>query len=341
MTHELKKIIKAYRAAQTENLKTIMATVVALDGSSYRRPGVRMLILEDGSMVGAVSGGCVEKEVLRQAESVFNTNQPRIMTYDGRYRLGCEGILYILIEPFNPDKQMLDAFDETLLQRKTFMVSSYFLKEDVSSTHFGSVFQIQDMVLPIQAGFNPEKSKTSPKLKKFTQEMNPCFKLLIIGAEHDAVQLCNYAALSGWEVSIMTTPMEEKNILDFPGAVEFINCDPEEMNMDKIDQQTAVVFMSHSYVKDLKYLIALSDTKPVYLGILGPKKRRERLLGEFLEHCPEVSDEFFDNIHGPAGLNIGAETPQEIAIAVISEILSVIRKQEPMMLKNKKEGIHN
>ncbi len=82
--------------------KAVLASVVALEGSSYRRPGVRMLLLEDGHMTGAVSGGCVEKEIFRQSESVFRTGIPKMMTYDGRYRLGCEGILYILLEPFRP-----------------------------------------------------------------------------------------------------------------------------------------------------------------------------------------------------------------------------------------------
>jgi xanthine/CO dehydrogenase XdhC/CoxF family maturation factor len=99
--------------------------------------------------------------------------------------------------------------------------------------------------------------------------------------------------------------------------------------------------MNHSYVKDLQYLLALKDSRPVYLGMLGPSKRREKLLNEFLEHCPEVTDTFFDAIHGPAGLNIGAETPQEIAIAIISEILAVIRKQKPIPLRDKQAGIHN
>ena len=97
MTHELKKIVKAYQQAKENGITTVLASVVALEGSSYRRPGVRMLILSDGRMIGAVSGGCVEKEIQRQAQTVFSSGNPIMMTYDGRYRLGCEGILFILI----------------------------------------------------------------------------------------------------------------------------------------------------------------------------------------------------------------------------------------------------
>ena len=98
MTHELKQIVATYISSRSKGLKTVLATVVALDGSSYRKPGVRMLIVEDETMVGAVSGGCVEKDILRQSKTVFDTGHPKMMTYDGRYRLGCEGILYILLE---------------------------------------------------------------------------------------------------------------------------------------------------------------------------------------------------------------------------------------------------
>ena len=88
-------------------------------------------------------------------------------------------------------------------------------------------------------------------------------------------------------------------------------------------------------------LIELKDASPAYLGMLGPSMRREKLLDQFLEYCPDVDASFVENIHGPAGLNIGAETPQEIAISILSEILSVVRKQEPISLKEKASGIHS
>ncbi len=336
MTHELKKIFEAYHRASAQQLKTALATVVALEGSSYRKPGVRMLISEDGKMTGAVSGGCVEKEVLRQAQSVFKDNIPKIMTYDGRYRLGCEGILYILIEPFSPSVSVVDNFQEILKGRKTFQVSAYYEKKDATNPLFGSMFTLGGTPQVFRDDFKPDSS-----LSIFKQNMSPCFQLFIIGAEHDAVQLSSFASKTGWEVTVVADVSEEKNISDFPGALDFISCLPEALETEQIDHQSAVILMTHSYVKDLKYLLRLSDTEPVYLGLLGPAKRREKLLNEFLERHPEVSDSFFDRIYGPSGLNIGAETPQEIAVAIIAEILSVVRDKEPMMLKNKIGRIHS
>ncbi len=323
-------------AAQEEGFKTVLATVVALEGSSYRRPGVRMLIREDGKMTGAVSGGCVEKEVFRQSESVFRDDRPKIMTYDGRYRLGCEGILFILIEPFKPDKNFINNFFQLVADRKHFKIVSFFSQEEIVDDNFGSLLVYKEAKVP----FRPNAT-LSGDFKTFEQQMKPCFKLVIIGAEHDAVQLCSYAAFTGWEVTIIATPSEEKTLKDFPGAEELLNIDPEITPLPKIDSQTAVMLMTHSFVKDLKHLLALKDSEPAYLGLLGPSKRRERLLNDFIERCPTISDVFFDRIHGPAGLDIGAETAQEISIAIISEILAVMHDKQPIMLRDKEGKIHS
>ncbi len=336
MTHELKRIFLDYSKNKELRLRSVLATVVALDGSSYRRPGVRMLIREDGKMTGAVSGGCVEKEVVRQAATVFSSGNPKMMTYDGRYRLGCEGILYILIEPFEPSEQLVEAFKQTIVSRNPFSLVSYFKKEYGNHEGLGSVFNLNGSDFELQ-----KEKKTLETNRIFEQTMKPCFKLLIIGGEHDAVRLSQLALNMGWEVTVSAVPSEGKVIDDFPGIDELWNVEPLELPAHKIDAETALILMTHSYVKDLKYLLALKDTRPAYFGLLGPIKRREKLFGEFMELYPDVDVDFFEQIHGPAGINIGAETPEEIAIAILSEILAVVRNQEPMLLKDKRTGIHN
>jgi xanthine/CO dehydrogenase XdhC/CoxF family maturation factor len=336
MTHELKKIVEAHLIAKEHKMKTVLATVVALEGSSYRRPGVRMMIREDDKAIGAVSGGCVEKEVIHQAQTVFNDGISKMMTYDGRYRLGCEGLLYILIEPFDPSKIFLDAFQDNLRKRSSILASCYYSKSEGCNKSFGSVFSMGQNKIPIRESFELDKN-----LMVFNQDMDPCFKLLIIGAEHDAVQLSTFAALTGWDVTVVAAPSEEKTLVDFPGAQELLCVDSESLSVENINNQTAVLLMTHSYVKDLKYLLRIRNTQPAYLGILGPAKRREKLFNELIERYPEIDDSFFDTIYGPSGLNIGAETAQEIAIAIMAEILTVVRQQKPIMLKHKSSPIHN
>lgn len=335
MLHELKNIIHTAQKAREQQLKTVFVSVVALDGSSYRRPGVRMSIREDGMMVGAVSGGCVEKEILRQSESVFRDGIPKLMVYDGRYRLGCEGILYILIEPFDPSEDFFTTFESQWKSRVSFDIHTSFSKEEANRFKGGSTFMFSNtsytasLEMPIGA-----------ELDTFSQNIKAGFQLIIVGSEHDAVELCKYAAQTGWEVTIVAPPDDPKSIDNFPGASRYLGIDEMAFAQEEIDDQTAVVIMTHSFVKDLKYIGSIQEKKPSYLGLLGPSRRRDKMINELFEYYPDIDDRFIESIHGPAGINIGAETPQEIAISIISEILTVVRDQELMPLKDKTNGIH-
>ena len=335
MLHEIKDIIKSARIANESGLKTVLASVVSLEGSSYRKPGVRMSIQENGKMIGAVSGGCVEKEILRQAQSVFENGKPKLMVYDGRYRLGCEGILYILIELFDPETSFYTAFEKQCSSRESFQINSNFSKKEENRFKGSSTFVLNNESFNINSKYENNES-----LSVFKQTINPGFQLIIVGSEHDAVELCKFASNIGWEVTIIAPPDDPKNIQNFPGATNYYGIDEKEFENISYDNQTAIVFMTHSYVKDIKYLSAARNMNVPYLGLLGPSKRREKLMNEMMERFEDVEDHFFDKLHGPAGINIGAETPQEIAVSIISEILSVIRNQEPMSLKDKKTGIH-
>lgn len=336
MTHELKRIVTAYETALVDKKQVVLATVVHVEGSSYRRPGVQMLIDENGKMTGAVSGGCVEKEVYRQAQEVFEKGEPKIMTYDGRYRLGCEGILYILIEPFAPEKEWINAFWEAVRNRSELKFTSQYRLEEGVDQSYGSTMTFPVGEKALRAGFN-----VNPDLQTFSAQFKPCFKLIIVGAEHDAVKLCGFAAMMGWEVTVVTVPTEQKTIEDFPGAQDFLTVLPEGFQAEAIDVETAVILMTHSFAKDLAYLLAIKETRPAYLGLLGPASRREKLLDALIERYPEVSESFLESIYGPAGLNLGSETPEEIAISVLSEVLAIVRDKTPIRLRDKKGTIHS
>jgi len=332
MLHELKNIIQTAKQAKT---KTVFVSVVALDGSSYRRPGVRMSIQEDGTIVGAVSGGCVEKEILRQAQSVFKDAVPKLMVYDGRYRLGCEGILYILIELFEPSDDFFIAFEKQWKSRTSFDIQTHFSKEETHQSKGGSTFIFSNTSYALSSHVNLDDP-----LDVFHQNIKAGFQLLIVGSEHDAVQLCKYASQTGWEVTIVAPPDDPKSIDNFPGASKYLGIDETMFSREEMDDQTAVVIMTHSFAKDLKYLGSIREKIPKYLGLLGPSRRRDKMINELFEYYPDIDERFIESIHGPAGINIGAETPQEIAISIMSEILTVIRGKELMLLKDKTRGIH-
>ena len=335
MMHEFKHIVNAYMQAKSNALKAVLATVVDLDGSSYRKPGVRMLILENDQMIGAVSGGCVEKEVLRQAQSVIKDGKSKMMTYDGRYRLGCEGVIYILLEEFKPEDDFFEKFDIALENRESLKIESNYRRVEGVFSDIGSLVKIGDIQFPLSIlkGLNNS-------VDLFKQELEPCFKLIIFGAEHDAVQLCHLASATGWEVEVVSGVSEPKTIENFPGARSFVSTSTESYDINAIDTETAIMVMTHSFANDLKWILAIKDCRPAYLGLLGPVKKRESLISNLLEYEPNISESFIESIHGPAGLNIGSITSQEIAISIIAEILAVKRNQTPISLKEKTGNIH-
>jgi xanthine/CO dehydrogenase XdhC/CoxF family maturation factor len=338
MIHELKEIFQQAVINQQKGLKNVLASVVFLDGSSYRKPGVRMLIAENETTIGAVSGGCVEKEIIKRAKPVFLENQAKIITYDGRYRLGCEGILYILIEPFYIENEFLHRFSKALKHRETIEIRSSFIKEDEAYGNFGS-----QIIFPTQETFSFHKNNSHQEesvCEVFTQILKTAFKLLIIGGEHDAVKLCKIASNLGWEIDVITSAKDPKSLIDFPGANSVIGESPETIQFENIEENTAIVIMNHSYVQDLKYVLQLSNFQPKYIGILGAPKRGERLFNELFELKPDLNPDFLDAIYTPAGLHLGAQTPEEIAVSIIAEIMSVFNKKEPFSLRNLKGKIH-
>ena len=175
----------------------------------------------------------------------------------------------------------------------------------------------------------------------FSKRWYPIFKLLIFGAEHDSVELCKIASILGWQVTIIAPPDEDKSIDFFNGASFFLNPTYDKINPDIVDNNCAVIIMSHSFNRDIQYLLALKETFPQYFGILGPKKRKERVLEKFLELYPDCSIKFLEQIKGPVGLNIGSETAAEISISIISEILKIIRNMDGISLSKKVKRIHD
>ncbi len=336
MTHEFVDIVKQSLINQQKGIKNVLATVVHLEGSSYRKPGVRMLIAEDGSMVGAVSGGCVEKEVKLRAQTVFSEQKPKVITYDGRYRLGCEGILYILIEPFTISEGFIDDLHVALEKRKEFTINAFFTAEDEVVGNFGSILKFST---DKEYTFNSNIQIDTTFTKQFTQKLKPLTKLLILGGEHDAVKLTSVASLLGWQVDVVTSIKDPKLLADFPGAASVIASTPETIDL-QIDSDTVVVLMMHNYVLDLKYLLKILDFNPIYIGILGSTKRRDQLQNDLFHYKEEITEEVLEAIYSPAGLNIGAVTPEEIAVSIVAEILAVIREKEPYSLRNIKGKIH-
>ena len=153
--------------------------------------------------------------------------------------------------------------------------------------------------------------------------------------------MSSFAADLGWDVYIITSLSDPKTIKDFPKAQQVLHESPESFDVGLIKEETAVILMTHNFAKDLQYLFALREVTTVYIGILGSVKRREELLNSIIEQFPLIDDAFIDKIHSPAGLNIGAITPQEIALSICAKILAISRERTPTSLRNSTGGIHS
>lgn len=337
MTQEIRLLFQTLKSWQELGRKAVFISVVALEGSSYRRPGVCMIMSEDGEMIGAVSGGCVETEIERQAQRVFQTGKAKVIVYDGRFRIGCEGIIHILIEPVFISDELFTAFEKQVEKRQSFNMEAWFYREVGEYENVGTWIVLSGKKYSLHPSFSPDLITNQ---ERFTLTLQPLFQLFIFGAEHDAVQLCQAAKLLGWEVTVVASPDESKSCEYFPGATSLIAPTFDEIDTSKVDDQTAIVLMTHSFNKDVQYLMALKDTSPAYLGLLGSNNRRERVLSMLLDYMPDISTDFLEQIHGPAGISIGAESAPEIAVSILAEILSVIRHQKPIALCEKAGSIH-
>lgn len=337
MTHEIRLLFQTLKSWQKTDIKAVFITVVALEGSSYRRPGVCMIMNQDGVMAGAVSGGCVETEIERQAQRVFQTGKAKVIVYDGRFRIGCEGIIHILIEPVSLSDELYSAFEKQVENRQPFRMEAWFYREVGEYENVGTMVILNGKKYPLNPSFTVD---LIAQQECFSQTLKPLFQLYVFGAEHDAVQLCQAAKLLGWKVTVVASPDESKSCEYFPGANSLISPTFAEIDTAEFDEQTAVVLMTHSFNKDVQYLMALKDTLPAYLGLLGSNNRRERILSMLLDHMPDISTDFLEQVHGPAGISIGAESASEIAVSILAEILSVIRHQKPIALSDKVGSIH-
>ena len=336
------EVNKVLQAAYNRRGSYVLATMVRTKGSSYRKQGACMLIDEDGSAVGAVSGGCIEKEVIRRSREVFLTGKPVLVEYDGRYRLGCNGTVYILIEPFNLGrnnsfwKNYFKAFEE----RKRWQMISRFEGEALGSAfqfETGEIFAVHDENLV--SLFNMEDAGREGV---FVGEVRPSRQLYIIGNERDAFKLAGIAVEAEFQVTLIGHPQ-----YPLPGGLQdgycIKNVDPAGLLTGMwVDEQTAIVLMTHSYSRDLSYLLPLLRLDHVaYLGLLGPKKRRDSLVSEAIEHAGVLPSWLEGSLRGPTGLDIGAELPGEIAISILAEVLSVLAGHTGAPLVDKRTNIHD
>ncbi|MCX2492413.1 XdhC family protein [Pedobacter sp. PF22-3] len=362
---EITDIIKAYQKASKEGKSTALATVVKVEGSSYRRPGARMLITEDGQLTGAISGGCLEGDALRKALSAIIQQENKLITYDTTdeddakfgIQLGCNGIVHILFEPIIETDELNPIAILTALQsnRENAVLVTLFSLTHRQQFGTGMLFKNKPVLSKIPKLIRDEivqdvhkifENKTSAfkvyeqenqQIDAFLEFIKPPISLIIAGAGNDAQPLAEMAYLLGWEVTVIDGRPTHATPQRFANATKVLVSKPENVLAQiQIDEQTAFVLMTHNYNYDLELLKSLLETNAPYIGTLGPKKKLLRMLDE-LDLATRINQA---RVYGPIGLDIGAETAEEIAISILAEIKSVFAGASAIFLKDKNKPIH-
>jgi xanthine/CO dehydrogenase XdhC/CoxF family maturation factor len=370
---EIREIIRAYDAAVHAGKKSALAEVVHLEGSSYRRPGARMLVTDDGELTGAISGGCLEGDALRKAMLVLSQQQSKLVTYDTSdeddvaigIQLGCAGIIQVLFEPVDPNKMdnPIQLLRKAIAVRQHAVIVTLFsfqkkrnaqpgtcLLMESNGNITGSIpypdlegLIMQDVKISMQQeqSFFRQYEGNGIEVNAFIEFLKPQVSLVVVGAGNDAIPMMQIADTMGWDVRVIDGRNTHAKPERFVSACQVLVSKPETaLERIPIEDQTVFVMMTHNYNYDKALLKSLLPSKVRYVGMLGPKKKLERMLGEIQEEGMKVDAEMLEKVYGPAGLEIGAETPEEIALSIIAEIKAVLEGKNGRSLRYKQEVIH-
>jgi xanthine/CO dehydrogenase XdhC/CoxF family maturation factor len=368
---EIRDIIKAFDEAQKDGKQTALATVVHVEGSSYRRPGARMLIEDDGQLTGAISGGCLEGDALRKALLVMAEKRSKLVTYDTMddddakfgVGLGCNGIIQVLIEPIdigdpNNPIQYLRTINEK--RQKAVLVTLFslsdkkgpqygtclLLKEDGNLTDHTPVLKevlLADAneALANQASSFKNYISKEQNLTAFIEVIKPPVSVIIIGAGNDVIPLVEMADILGWETTVIDGRANYAKKERFISACQVLVSKPEQvLEQILIDEHTVFLLMTHNYNYDMAMLKQLLQKNVAYIGMLGPKKKRERILGELKDEGLTFTEQQLSVLHSPVGLDIGAETSEEIALSILAEIKALFAGKDVQSLRTINEVIH-
>jgi xanthine/CO dehydrogenase XdhC/CoxF family maturation factor len=317
---ELQIILEAWHELQKQGDKAALATVVKVEGSAYRRAGARMLIAADGRTWGGVSGGCLEADVVLQAQTVMQKNCPATICYDTRDEadiffglgMGCNGVIQIFIEPLSHDSPLMNFFADFLQRRETMTLTT--------------IFRLQNPNFPIGTRWfddAPQEIFTG-EVEAFVEVLQPAPTLMIFGAGHDALPVVTGAKALGWHLILADHRPHCLTAQNFPEADEmWLGSTPEILEKISINERTGVLLMTHNYLHDREILPFVLASKAPYVGMVSSQQRTEKLLHDLEKQSAPLTSAQKAKLHAPVGLDIGAQTPAEIALAILAEIQAV------------------
>jgi len=345
---EIKAIVDAYKGIDFTTTKAALATVARVEGSSYRRSGARMLVLDNGNYLGGISGGCLEGDALRRAQKAIAQDKPSIITYDTTQEdgaqigvgLGCNGIIDVLFTPLHKNDlsnpvELLSILASTREPKIVVTITAAKENELLGKTilyetdeQFTKIFPVPGIVSSILTDIHHCIDKQSSStityehagIKLFIEVLLPVTHLVLYGGGYDIYPLVRISREIGWDVTVVTNVHKADKSL-FTLATNVLHNKSEQK--PSFDSYTGIVLMAHDYKTDFSNLQQLLLTNTRYIGLLGPRKRSQKMFDAMAAEEHNISEENMQRIFAPAGLDIGAATPEEIALSICAEIRSV------------------
>jgi xanthine dehydrogenase accessory factor len=359
---ELYAILDAWRGLEAHDGDPVLATVVHVTGSTYRRPGARMLLFSGGRRIGCISGGCLEGEIVRKAWWLTESGAPAVVVYDTsadedaawEFGLGCNGAVHVMLERVNAPavRDMLGYLDARRAARKAAVVVTVVRQDGPSAVQVGDRLLCDGFQAPAGSLIGsvleaPATLHAAAALREkrsrlvhlgtadlFVEWIGRPLSLVVFGAGHDAIPLVSFAGLLGWDVTVADGRPAYARADRFPGAVRVISPAAGDPLRDiEINEDTAVLLMTHNYPLDLRLLPRILPQRPRYLGLLGPRQRGERLFAELGVSPPAC-------IHSPAGLDAGGDTPEAIALSIVAEIQAATNSRAGGKLRLRQDALH-
>lgn len=328
---ELPAIVAALLATPAQ--PAVLATLVAVEGSSYRRPGARLLLLSDGRRVGSISGGCLEEDVITRAAQVRATGQAEAVVYDTSTEndlvwgvgLGCHGVVRVLIEALPPQPAWVQALDRNMSRRQSCVLTVLHGGED--RAQWGT-----RLAAP---GDCPDAERL------FSETIAPPTALFIYGAGDDAQPLARLAHELGWRVTVADPRATFASTTRFPTASHLVVAPSGELIARTApDAASLAVVMTHHYVHDVPLLRGLLPRPLAYLGLLGPRKRADRILADLSKEGIAITLAQRERLHAPVGLDLGADGPEQVALSILAEMQAVLTGRDARPLRERTRPIH-
>jgi xanthine dehydrogenase accessory factor len=369
---ELQDVLRAIEDGAARGDRMSLATIVGVRGSTYRREGARLLVPENGKPVGTISGGCLEGDVRVAAADVMKDRTPRLLHFDltaddevvWGWGLGCNGVVDVFVEPADGAVQTAGAIRRALDEQRPLVLVTVIEAPEQGSVLSGARLVVDPAAeapgfegtlgdpaldqLAADEGTRALEDRRSgvvafgDDVRAFVEVIAPPIRLLVCGAGHDAIPLVKLAAGLGWRVEVIDDREAFLKPHRFPDAARLVKAEPIQGAAEAgVDDRSYVVVMSHNFLRDKDYLRSFLGTPARYIGMLGPGERLDRLLADLARDGFHPAEGDLDVVHGPAGLDLGGDGPEEVAWAILAEVLAVSKGRTGSPLRDRRGPIHD